>query len=452
MSRFGTALRHAWNVFSNQDSQDRLRVSSEYYGPAYGFTRPDRVRFRIPNERSIVSSIYTRLGIDVAGIEMRHVRTNSDGQYLEDIDSGLNQCLTVQANIDQAATQFRQDVAMTLFDEGVAVIVPVDTSISPEQTGGYDILTLRVGKIVSWYPRHVRVSLYNEAIGDRQEITLQKTSVAIIENPLYAVMNEPNSTLQRLLHKLNLLDAIDEQSASGKLDIIIQLPYVIKSEARRQQAEQRRKDIEFQLKGSQYGIAYTDGTERITQLNRPASNNLMDQIQFLTKMLYSQLGLTDEVMNGTADEKTILNYWNRTIEPVLTAIVEGMRRSFLTKTARTQLQSIIYFRDPFKLLPIEQIAEIADKFTRNEIMTSNEIRGKVGMKPSKEPKADKLINSNMPTSDTGVPLPSSESQPTETQSGISPGMSDLASSFDDIDAAIEDAFAGIGGSTNGGGP
>lgn len=399
MSGLGTALKHAWNVFSNQDTRDR--VQTQYYGSAYS-VRPDRLRYRIPNERSIVSSIYTRLGIDVASVEMRHVRTDSDGQYTEDINSGLNECLTVQANVDQAATAFRQDIVMTLFDEGVAAIVPVDTSISPEVTGGYDILTLRVGKIVTWYPQHVRVSLYNEARGEREEITLQKSVVAIVENPLYTVMNEPNSTLQRLLTKLNLLDAVDQQSASGKLDLIIQLPYVIKSQARRQQAEQRRKDIEFQLKGSQYGIAYTDGTEKITQLNRPATNNLMDQIVFLTEMLYGQLGLTKEVMNGTADEKTMLNYWNRSIEPILTAVVEAMRRSFLTKTARTQLQSILYFRDPFKLIPIENIAEIADKFTRNEIATANEIRAKVGWKPSKEPKANKLINSNMPVRDTGV--------------------------------------------------
>lgn len=402
--RFGQRLQHAWNVFSNQNGGDRLVPRSEYYGAAYS-VRPDRVRFRLSNERSIVSAVYTRLGIDVAGIEMRHVRTNDEGQYLEDMPSGLNECLTVQANIDQAATAFRQDVAMTLFDKGVAVIVPIDTSISPLESGGYDILTLRVGEVVTWYPQHVRVSIYNENKGLREELTLHKSTVAIVENPLYSVMNEPNSTLQRLIHKLNLLDAIDEQSASGKLDLIIQLPYVIKSEARRQQAEQRRKDIEFQLKGSQYGIAYTDGTERITQLNRPATNNLMDQIQFLTTMLFGQLGLTNEVMNGTADEKTTLNYWNRTVEPVLTAIVEGMRRSFLTKTARTQNQSILYFRDPFKLVPVEQIAEIADKFTRNEILAANEMRAIVGRKPSKDPKADKLINSNMPQSDTGVPIP-----------------------------------------------
>jgi len=391
VSRFGTTLKHAWNLFANLENR---RAFSQYGDPNYG-GRPDRVRLRIPNERSLISSIYTRLSIDVASVDMRHVRTDDQKRYLEDIESGLNNCLTVEANLDQAARAFRQDVAMTLFDRGVAALVPVDTTLNPE-LGGFDILTLRVGEIVAWYPQYVRVSLYNEAVGRREEITLKKSAVAIVENPLYAVMNEPNSTLQRLLHKLNLLDAIDEASASGKLDIIIQLPYVIKSEARRQQAEQRRADIEFQLKGSQYGIAYTDGTEKITQLNRPAENNLMGQIEFLTEMLYGQLGLTEEVMNGTADEKAMLNYWNRTVEPILTAVVEAMRRTFLTKTARTQKQTVLFFRDPFRLVPIENIAEIADKFTRNEILTSNEIRQVVGMAPHKDPKADKLVNSNMP--------------------------------------------------------
>jgi len=390
--RFGTTLKHAWNVFTNKDIRDKARPYAE---PRYG-TRPDRVRLRIPNERSIISSVYTRLSIDVASIDMRHVRLDENKRYIEDIDSGLNNCLTVQANIDQAARAFRQDIAMTLFDKGVAVLVPVDTTINPEKTGGFDILTLRVGDVVTWYPYHVRVSVYNEANAQREEVTLHKSAVAIVENPLYAVMNEPNSTLQRLLYKLNLLDAIDEQSASGKLDLIIQLPYVIKSEARREQAEQRRKDVEFQLKGSQYGIAYTDGTEKITQLNRPAENNLMAQVEYLTELLYSQLGLTNEVMNGTADEKAMLNYWNRTVEPVLTAMVESMRRSFLTKTARTQRQDVRFFRDPFRLVPIENIAEIADKFTRNEIMSSNEIRQVVGLAPHSDPKADRLVNSNMP--------------------------------------------------------
>jgi hypothetical protein len=357
------------------------------------------VRLRISNELSLISSIYTRLSIDVASVDMRHVRLDDNNRYIKDIDSGLNNCLTVEANIDQAARAFRQDIAMTLFDKGVAVLIPVETTVNPERSGGFDILTIRVGDVVGWYPRHVRVSVYNESTAKREEITLHKSTVAVVENPLYTVMNEPNSTLQRLLHKLILLDAIDEQSASGKLDLIIQLPYVIKSEARREQAEQRRKDVEFQLKGSQYGIAYTDGTEKITQLNRPAENNLMSQVEYLTAMLYGQLGLTEEVMNGTADEKAMLNYWNRTIEPVLTAMTESMRRSFLTKTARTQKQDVMFFRDPFRLVPIENIAEIADKFTRNEIMTSNEIRQVVGLPPHSDPKADKLMNSNMPQSD-----------------------------------------------------
>jgi len=408
MAQVRATLKHAWNVFTNQE--DRLKAQPRnspwpvqpdtggprYYGGGYAGARPDRMRLRIPNERSIISSIYTRLSIDVASVDMRHVRLDKENRYIEDIESGLNNCLTLEANIDQAARAFRQDVAMTLFDKGVAALVPVDTSINPQETGGFDILTLRVGDIVTWYPKHVRVSLWNEDRQVREEITLNKSAVAIVENPLYAVMNEPNSTLQRLLNKLNLLDAIDEASASGKLDLIIQLPYVIKSEARRQQAEQRRADIEFQLKSSTYGIAYTDGTEKITQLNRPAENNLMSQIEFLTEMLYGQLGLTEEVMNGTADEKAMLNYWNRTIEPVLTAMVEAMRRRFLTKTARTQKQSILFFRDPFRLVPIENIAEIADKFTRNEIMTSNEMRQVVGLAPHSDPNADKLLNSNMP--------------------------------------------------------
>lgn len=397
----GSRLKHAWNAFTSQDRRDRL-TSWPYYGTGNSGRRPDRGRLLIPNERSMISSIFTRLSIDVASVEMRHVRLDEEKRYKEDIDSGLNNCLTIEANIDQAARAFRQDIAMTLFDRGVCALVPVDTSVSPETNGGYEILTLRVGEITQWFPHHVRMSLYNEETAQREEITLAKSAVAIVENPLYAVMNEPNSTLSRLLHKLNLLDAVDDASASGKLDIIIQLPYVIKSEARRQQAEQRRKDIEFQLSGSKYGIAYTDGTEKITQLNRPAENNLMAQIEFLTEMLYGQLGLTEEVMNGTADEKAMLNYWNRTIEPVLTAMAEAMRRTFLTKTARTQRQSVWFFRDPFRLVPIENIAEIADKFTRNEIMTSNEMRQVVGMAPHKDPKADQLLNSNMPQ---GSPTP-----------------------------------------------
>lgn len=408
MTTFGSRLKHMWNAFLNID--DRIR--SYDTGASYG-GRPDRVRLTISNERSIISSIYTRLSIDVASVYIRHVRLDENDRYLEDIDSGLNNCLKVEANIDQGARHFRQDIATTLFDRGVAAIVPVDTTIDPSVSGSFDIKTLRVGEVVTWMPRHVRVSVYNEAIGRREEIVLEKKFVAIVENPLYAVMNEPNSTLQRLIRKLSLLDAVDEQSGSGKLDLIIQLPYTIKSEARRQQAEQRRKDIEFQLKGSKYGIAYADGTEKITQLNRPAENNLLKQVEYLMGMLYAQLGLTEEVMNGTANEEAMLNYNNRTIEPILDAITEAMNRSFLTKTARSQKQAIAYFRDPFKLVPVRDIAEIADKFTRNEILSANEIRQKIGAKPAKDPKADELRNSNMPA----------PSEPTTSQSTTKEGAS-----------------------------
>jgi hypothetical protein len=389
---FGSRLKHAWNAFTNRDEKT---TSAFDLGPGFGY-QPTRTRVYAINERSMIASVYTRLSIDVASNQIRHVRLDDDRRYLEDVPSGLNDCLQVEANIDQSATAFRQDVAMTLFEYGVAAIVPVDTTINPSVTGSYDIKTMRVGNVVQWYPEHVRISLYNQKTGNREELTLLKSVVAIVENPLFNVMNEPNSTLQRLIRKLNLLDVVDEQSSSGKLDLIIQLPYVIKSEARRQQAESRRADIEFQLKDSKYGIAYTDGTEKITQLNRPAENNLFKQVEYLTGLLYNQLGLTEDVMNGTADEKAMLNYQNRTIAPILTAIVEAMRRSFLTKTARSQMQSIQYFSDPFRLVPISEIAEIADKFTRNEIVSSNEIRQIVGMRPSGDPEADKLKNSNMP--------------------------------------------------------
>lgn len=431
MAAFGK-LRHAWNAFLNQPATDSVRASN--YGVSYGI-RPDRVRLNTSNERSIISSIYTRLGLDVAATEIRHVRLDENDRYIDTIDSGLNTCLTIEANVDQAARAFRQDIAMTLFDEGVACIVPVDTTIDPRQSTGFDIKTLRVGRITQWYPNHVRVSLYNEKTGRREEIPLEKSLCAIIENPLYAVMNEPNSTLQRLIRKINILDVVDEQAGSGKLDIIIQLPYVIKSEARRQQAEQRRKDIEFQLKGSKYGIAYTDGTEKVTQLNRPADNNLLGHIEFLTEMLYAQLGLTKEIMDGTANEAAMLNYHYRTIEPLVTAIVEEIKRKFLTKTARSQKQSIMHFRDPFKLVPISNIAEMADKFARNEILSSNEIRGIIGFKPDKDPKSDKLLNSNMPqassgTSDTvptqqspsDVPFGSNGSKTTNNNSSLSVGV------------------------------
>lgn len=441
MSRVGSALRHAYNVFTGQTQNMQDRVYSGYYG-SVSAGRPDRPRIGVSNERSIITSIYNRLSIDVASVDIRHVRTDEQKRFLEEIDSGLNNCLSLEANLDQAARQFRQDIVMTLCDRGCAAIVPVDTSLNPLVTGGFDILTMRVGEIVGWFPKHVRVSVYNEEKGIREELTLPKKTVAIIENPLYSVMNEPSSTLQRLIRKLNLLDGVDEQTSSGKLDLIIQLPYTIKSEARRQQAEQRRKDIEFQLKGSQYGIAYADATEKITQLNRPAENNLLEQIKVLTEQLYVQLGLTLEVMNGTADEKAMINYYNRTIEPFLTSIVEAMRRNFLTKTARTQKQWILFFRDPFRLVPLSEVAEIADKFTRNEILSSNEVRQGIGYKPSQEAKADQLVNSNMPQSDTGVTPPGEDP---------AAGNGDLASSFDDISSAIDEAFSGLG-SSNGSGP
>jgi len=408
LTTISTRIKHAWNAFLNWENRQNPRDIGASYG-----TRPDRVRLVLSNERSIISSIYTRMSIDIAAADLRHARVDDDKRYVEDIVSGLNECLTVEANIDQAARAFRQDIVLTLFDRGVAAIVPVDTTINPATSGGFDIKTLRVGHVVQWYPKHVRVDVYNEQIGRREEVTLEKKFVAIVENPLFAVMNEPNSTLQRLITKLNMLDAIDKQSSSGKLDLIIQLPYVVKSDTRRAQAEQRRKDVEFQLKGSQYGIAYTDGTEKITQLNRPAENNLLKQVEYLVEMLYGQLGITAEVMNGTANEATMLNYYNRTVEPILTAITEAMKRTFLTKTARTQGQSILFFRDPFKLVPLEQIAEIADKFTRNEIFSGNDIRAAIGVKPSKDPKADELRNSNMPQPEPQQPVPASDQGTTD---------------------------------------
>ena len=390
---FSDRLKRMWNAFRSTEQTDPF--ISYNVGPSSSI-RPDRTRLRFTNERSIISSIYTRLSVDVAAIEIRHVELDDQNRYSEDVDSKLNTCLLLEPNLDQGPRAFRQDIAMTLFDKGSAAIVPVDTVEDPTTNMVFDIATLRVGEITSWYPRHVRVSVYNIATGLRQEITLEKRFVAIVENPLYSVMNEPNSTLQRLIRKLNLLDSVDEATGSGKLDLIIQLPYVIKSEARKLQAEQRRQDIEFQLKGSQYGIAYTDGTEKITQLNRPAENNLLKQIEYLTTMLYGQLGLTEEIMNGTADEKAMLNYFNRTIEPLITAIIEAMQRAFLGRIGVSNKERIKYFQNPFKLVPVNDLAEIADKFTRNEILTANEIRGFMGLPPSKDPKADKLVNSNMP--------------------------------------------------------
>ena len=386
---FGSRLKHAWNAFTGTDY-----ITYQDVGPGYS-SRPDRIRLTIGNERSIITSVYNRIALDVAALNVQHIRLDENGRFLSIIRDGLNTCLTVEANIDQTARAFIQDIVVSMLDEGCVAIVPVDTTYDASVTGSYDIQTMRVGKILDWYPQHVRVRLYNERTGIKENILVPKSTVAIVENPLYAVVNEPNSTMQRLIRKLNLLDVIDEQSGSGKLDLIIQLPYVIKTETRRQQAENRRKDIEAQLSGSKYGIAYTDGTERITQLNRSINNNLMSQIEYLTSMLYSQLGITQSILDGTADEKTMLNYNNRTIEPIISAIVDEMKRKFLTKTARSQSQSISFFRDPFKLVPVNDIAEIADKFTRNEIMTSNEIRKVIGMKPSDDPRADELRNKNI---------------------------------------------------------
>lgn len=382
-------LKRGWNAFLNRDPTPTF-----YPGASYG-TRPDRVRLTRGHERSIITSVYNRIAVDAASTVIRHARLDENGRYKEDIESGLNNCLTLEANIDQTGRAFLQDVFMSMFDEGCIAIIPTDTLFDPTNSSSFDVLSLRTGQILEWRPEHVRVRAYNERTGRKEDITLPKRMVGIVENPFYAVMNEPSSTSQRLIRKLNLLDAVDEQSSSGKLDLLIQLPYTIKSDARRNQAEQRRKDIESQLTGSKYGIAYVDGTEHVTQLNRPVENNLMHQIEYLTNMLYSQLGITQSILDGTADEKTMLNYQNRTLEPLVSAVVDEMKRKFLSKTARTQRQSIVMFREPFKLVPVNDIAELADKFTRNEIMTSNEIRQIVGMKPSKDPNADILRNKNL---------------------------------------------------------
>ena len=383
----GSRIKNAWNAFLNRDPTPYIGGGSSY--------RPDRPRLTRGNERSIISSVYNRISVDSASININHVRLDDDGRFIETIDSGMNNCLTLSANQDQTGRALIQDAVMSMLDEGCVAIVPIDTTINPNKSGSYDIETMRTGKILEWYPNSIKVRVYNERTGNKEDIIVSKSSTAIIENPFYSIMNEHNSTLQRLIRKLNILDSVDEQSSSGKMDLIIQLPYIIKSEARRQQAELRRKDIEDQLMGSKYGIAYTDGTEKITQLNRPIENNLMKQIEYLTSMLYSQLGITQSILDGTADEKTLLNYYNRTIEPIMSAIVDEMKRKFLTKTARTQKQSILLFRDPFKLVPVGEISDMADKFTRNEIMSSNEIRQIIGMKPSKDPKADELNNSNI---------------------------------------------------------
>ena len=403
---FVDRIQRGWNAFRNRDPTPNFwDIGDSYY------RRPDRPRFTRGNERSIVTSLYNRIALDASAITIQHVRLDKNGRFLSVIESDLNNCLTLNANIDQTGREFIQDAVMSMLDEGCVALVPVDTDIDPSITDSYKILSIRTGKIIEWYPAHVKVRIYNEFKGRKEDVILPKSTVAIVENPLYAVINEPNSTMQRLIRKLSLLDVTDEQTASGKLDLIIQLPYVIKTEARRQQAENRRKDIEMQLSGSKYGIAYTDGTEHITQLNRSVENNLMKQIEYLTNMVYSQIGMTQSILDGTADEKTMLNYYSRIIEPIISAIVDEMKRKFLTKTARSQLQSILFFRDPFKLVPVNDIAEIADKFTRNEIMTSNEIRQIVGMKPSDDPKADRLINSNI-------------SQPQSEQSTIEETSSD----------------------------
>lgn len=414
---FGSRLKHAWNAFTGN-----VQMNYRDLGMSHSY-RADRPRMSRGNERSIVTSVYNRIALDVAALNVQHVRLDENGRFLSVIDDGLNNCLTLEANVDQTARSFVQDVVISMFDEGSVAIVPVDTTTDPNVSGSYDIQSLRVGQILDWYPQHIRARVYNEQTGRKEDIVVPKSAVAIIENPLYAVINEPNSTMQRLIRKLNLLDVIDEQSGSGKLDLIIQLPYVIKTEARRQQAENRRKDIESQLSGSKYGIAYTDGTEHITQLNRSVNNNLMSQIEYLTSMLYSQLGITQSILDGTADEKTMLNYNNRTIEPIISAIVDEMKRKFLTKTARSQRQSISFFRDPFKLVPVNEIAEIADKFTRNEIMTSNEIRQVVGMKPSDDPRADELRNKNL--SEPSGSDQQSEEAPITADNSVEESASDL---------------------------
>lgn len=409
----GSKFKRAWNIFMNRDPTSYQAAS--YFGSSYGY-RPDRIRMTRGHERSIVTAICNRIALDVSAISLVHARVDENGHFLEYIDDTLHQCLTVEANIDQTGRALRQDIVMSMLDEGCVAVVPVEADFDPDENSSYKIYSLRTGKILEWMPQHVRVRLYDERTGRFEEVVVAKKYTAIMENPLFAVMNEPNSTMQRLIRKLNILDAIDEQSGSGKLDLIIQLPYVIKSKARKEQAEERRRDIEQQLSGSKYGIAYTDGTEHITQLNRGVENNLMSQIEYLTKMLYSQLGITESVMDGTANEETMLNYHNRTVEPILSAIADEMTRTFLTKTARTQKQAISFFRDPFRISPVSQIAEIADKFTRNEIMTKNEFRSIIGMRPSDDPRADELRNSNINQSEADQALLDSK---VENQNGDS---------------------------------
>lgn len=407
---FGDRLQHAWNAFTNRDPTKHEEISFSY--------RPDKIRFTRGSEKTITTSVYNRIALDVAAVNIKHCRIDTNGRYISDVNSGLNNCLTLEPNIDQTSRAFIQDVVLTILDTGCAAIVPIDTSIDPNNSNAYDIDTMRVGQIIEWRPTTVVVRVFNEKIGEKVDVVMAKKAVAIIPNPLYAVINEPNSTMQRLIRKLTLLDVTDEQTASGKLDLIIQLPYVVRTAAKEQQAEKRRKDIERQLSEGKYGIAYTDGTEKITQLNRSLENNLMKQIEYLQNLLFSQLGITQSILDGTADEQTMLNYYNRTIEPIVSAIVDEIKRKFLTKTARTQGQSIVAFRDPFKLVPINNIAEIADKFTRNEILTSNEIRQIIGMKPSDDPKADKLLNSNISQSEEAMDqIYNNSNQEGENQNG-----------------------------------
>lgn len=420
MPTFGERIVHAWNAFTSRDPTSRYYYREDF-GMAYS-SRPDKHRLTRGNERSIVNAVYNRIAIDAASIKMVHAKLDENEHYVETIKSGLNYCLNTEANIDQTGRAFMQDVVMSMMDEGCVAIVPVDATIDPKKSASFEVKTLRTAKIIQWFPRHVRVRVYNDRVGRYEEIVVPKSTTAIIENPLYSVMNEPNSTLNRLIRKLNLLDAVDEQSSSGKLDLIIQLPYVVKTDSRRAQAEQRRKDIEMQLSSSKYGIAYTDGTEKITQLNRAVENNLLKQVEYLTSMLYSQLGMTEDILKGTADEKAMLNYQTRTIEPILSAIADELERKFISKTARTQLQAVMFFRDPFRLVPVNDMAEIVDKFTRNEILSSNEVRAILGYKPSDDPRADELRNKNlndpnagmMPMDEMGEPYPEEEMNPLDT--------------------------------------
>lgn len=429
---FTDRLKHAWNAFQGKEP---LGFPYQNLGSSYG-VRPDRPYLRLGGERTIIAAIYNRIAVDVAAINIQHVRLDQNDRFLEEIHSGLDDCLTVQANIDQSGRQFIEDVVISMLDEGVVALVPVDTDINPLTTNGYDILSMRVGKIQQWFPEHVQVLVYNEKTGQKQEVILPKSKVAIVENPLYTVMNSPNSTLRRLVHKLSLLDTVDEASSSGKLDMIIQLPYVIKTDARRAEAEKRRRQVEEQLSSSKYGVAYTDGTEKIVQLNRSLTNNLLDQIKYLQEQLYNQLGLTEDVLKGTGDEKVMLNYYNRTIEPILGAIADAMKRSFLTKTARTQGQSIMYFRDPFRLVPVADIAEIADKFTRNEILSSNEVRGIIGFKPVQDAAADQLRNKNI--ADPNAEAANTEEPPAD-QEELDKAMADL----EDQDRQLDELSANL---------